>query len=61
LIEHWDGTSWTIVASPNTSSTQFNFLFGAANQWSPEPLSRSLKKKNEPVVGLGVRNILSLG
>ena len=26
LIEHWDGTSWTLVASPNTSSTQYNYL-----------------------------------
>ncbi|MEY2547242.1 MAG: hypothetical protein QOG48_2359 [Verrucomicrobiota bacterium] len=27
LIEHWDGTSWTIV-SPNTSTTDFNVLVG---------------------------------
>ncbi len=28
LIEHWDGTSWTIVPSPNTSSTRSNGLSG---------------------------------
>jgi hypothetical protein len=28
LIEHWDGTAWTIVASPNTDTTQSNFLSG---------------------------------
>jgi hypothetical protein len=28
LVEHWDGTSWSIVTSPNTSPTDFNFLFG---------------------------------
>ena len=28
LIEHWDGTSWAIVTSPNTSATQNNFLNG---------------------------------
>src|SRR5439155_9537600 len=28
LIERWDGTSWTIVNSPNTSPTQTNYLFG---------------------------------
>ena len=28
LVEHWDGTSWTIVPSPNTSSTRNNRLFG---------------------------------
>ena len=27
LIERWDGTSWAIVASPNTSATQSNELF----------------------------------
>ena len=26
LIEHWDGTSWVIVASPNTNATQSNIL-----------------------------------
>ena len=26
LIEHWDGTTWTIVPSPNTSATQDNLL-----------------------------------
>jgi hypothetical protein len=29
LIEHWDGTSWTIATSPNTSAAQQNVLFGA--------------------------------
>ena len=28
LIEHWDGTSWAIVNSPNTSITRDNFLVG---------------------------------
>src|SRR5882757_3191561 len=28
LIERWDGTSWTIVSSPNTSATQSNLLYG---------------------------------
>jgi Dockerin type I domain len=28
LVEHWDGNSWTIVNSPNTSSQQYNFLRG---------------------------------
>ena len=28
LIERWDGTSWAIVSSPNTSPTQANFLYG---------------------------------
>jgi hypothetical protein len=28
LVEHWDGTSWEIVASPNTSATQNNILTG---------------------------------
>ena len=28
LIERWDGTSWSIVSSPNTSATQSNFLLG---------------------------------
>src|SRR2546427_301463 len=28
LIERWDGTSWAIVASPNTGVTQGNFLSG---------------------------------
>jgi len=26
LIEHWDGSAWTIVPSPNTSPTDFNVL-----------------------------------
>jgi len=28
LIERWDGTSWAIVSSPNTSTTQPNYLYG---------------------------------
>jgi hypothetical protein len=28
LIEQWNGTSWSIVTSPNTSPTQDNMLFG---------------------------------
>src|SRR3989442_4417555 len=30
LIEHWDGTSWAIVPSPNTGSEQGNLLSGLA-------------------------------
>ncbi len=28
LIEQWDGTSWAIVASPDTASTEYNELMG---------------------------------
>src|SRR5205807_728309 len=28
LIERWDGTSWAILTSPNTSATEDNFLNG---------------------------------
>ena len=28
LIEHWDGASWSIVTSPNTTDTNHNFLAG---------------------------------
>jgi hypothetical protein len=39
LIEHWDGTAWTIVNSPNTSTEETNALYGvtcvsASNCWS---------------------------
>jgi hypothetical protein len=39
LVEHWDGTSWAIVSSPNSSNTQHNLLFGvtcasATNCWA---------------------------
>src|SRR5262249_24758516 len=30
LIEHWDGSSWSIVPSPNTSTSQPNLLRGVA-------------------------------
>ncbi|HSH39568.1 MAG TPA: hypothetical protein VK993_12355 [Chthoniobacterales bacterium] len=30
LIERWDGTTWTVVPSPNTSPTRSNQLFGVA-------------------------------
>lgn len=30
LIEHWDGTEWSIVASPNPDTAQFNELRGVA-------------------------------
>src|SRR2546422_4523301 len=30
LIEHWNGTTWTIVESPNTSPTENNSLSGVA-------------------------------
>ena len=28
LIERWDGTSWSIVSSPNTSTTEANVVLG---------------------------------
>jgi hypothetical protein len=39
LIERWDGTSWAMVSSPNTSATQANLLLGvtcasASNCWA---------------------------
>jgi hypothetical protein len=39
LIEHWNGTSWSIVTSPNSSATEFNELTGVsctspANCWA---------------------------
>src|SRR2546423_13755904 len=39
LIEHWNGTKWTIVASPNPVSGHDNVLFGvgavsASNVWA---------------------------
>jgi hypothetical protein len=39
LIEHWNGTSWSIFTSPNTSTTESNFLSGvtcvsAADCWA---------------------------
>jgi hypothetical protein len=39
LIEHWNGTAWSIVASPNTSATQDNNLSdvtcaSASNCWA---------------------------
>src|SRR5205085_6195448 len=39
LIEHWNGTSWAIVFSPNTSATQTNYLnsvtcTSAVNCWA---------------------------
>jgi hypothetical protein len=30
LVEHWDGTSWAVVPSPNTSATHHNLLYGVA-------------------------------
>jgi hypothetical protein len=30
LTEHWDGTTWSIVSSPNTSTTQSNNLYSVA-------------------------------
>jgi hypothetical protein len=30
LIEHWDGNSWNLIASPNTSTSDNNFLYGVA-------------------------------
>jgi len=39
LVEHFDGTAWSVVTSPNTSTMQDNFLVGvscpaAANCWA---------------------------
>lgn len=36
LIERWDGTSWTIVNSPNTSATQSNLLYGVTCESTPD-------------------------
>jgi hypothetical protein len=30
LTEHWDGSAWSIVASPNTAADQENFLYSIA-------------------------------
>jgi hypothetical protein len=30
LIEQWDGSTWSIVSSPNTSTTQSNYLYGVS-------------------------------
>ena len=30
LIEQWNGTTWSIVSSPNTSATQDNYLYGVS-------------------------------
>lgn len=30
LIEHWDGSAWTIVSSPSPSSTRYNVLLGVS-------------------------------
>ncbi|MGH3118348.1 MAG: hypothetical protein ACRDQ2_14795 [Gaiellales bacterium] len=30
LIEHWDGTSWTVVKTPSSSTTQSNRLVGVS-------------------------------
>ena len=30
LAEHWDGTAWSIVTTPNASTSQENFLYGVA-------------------------------
>jgi hypothetical protein len=30
LTEHWDGTAWSVVSSPNTSATQENDLYSIA-------------------------------
>ena len=36
LIERWDGTSWAIVTSPNTSTAQNNVLFGVTCESASE-------------------------
>src|SRR5207237_1150006 len=30
LVEHWNGTAWSVVASPNITTTANNFLQGVA-------------------------------
>ena len=52
LIERWDGTSWKIVTSPNTSPTQNNLLYSvtcvsasdcwAVGTWSPGNVDQTL-------------------
>ena len=36
LIERWNGTSWKIVNSPNTSATQSNLLYGVTCGSTPD-------------------------
>src|SRR5882757_9162764 len=36
LIERWNGTSWEIVSSPNTSTTQSNLLYGVTCGSTPD-------------------------
>jgi hypothetical protein len=36
LIERWDGTSWAIVSSPNTSTTQSNLLYSVTCGSAPD-------------------------
>ena len=36
LIERWNGTSWEIVSSPNTSATQSNLLYGVTCGSTPD-------------------------
>ena len=28
LVENWNGTSWSVAATPNTSAAQNNYLYG---------------------------------
>ena len=30
LAEHWDGTAWSIVTTPNAGTSEENFLYGVA-------------------------------
>ena len=36
LIERWDGSSWVIVSSPNTSTTQSNLLYSVTCGSTPD-------------------------
>src|SRR5207253_9542279 len=53
LIEHWNGTAWSIVTSPNTSTTQSNGLGGvtcasASNCWAVGSYYNLSIIKNQP-------------
>ncbi|GAC1583062.1 MAG: hypothetical protein NVS3B24_21550 [Candidatus Dormibacteria bacterium] len=48
LIEHWDGAAWTIVASPNSSLVEHNFINGiscasSADCWAVGAYSNSVQ------------------
>src|SRR5205807_6085949 len=54
LVEHWNGTSWRIVSSPNIGSN-FNTLSGvtaisSTNAWAVGFVINSSKNINQPLV-----------